>query len=96
MAVMLDALYDPDLMSTLKLWQQTPNRRVIMAHESDGWRFAVVLMDARTSSHWRSRGADEGIAQWVGSREVDFWQQAGTSLCYRHTYCGHGRYCIRP
>jgi hypothetical protein len=50
MAVMLDALYDPDLMSTLKLWQQTPNRRVIMAHESDGWRFAVVLMDSSSGT----------------------------------------------
>lgn len=50
MAVLLDALYDRDLKATLELWQQTPNCRVMMACESDGWRFAIVRFNASTGA----------------------------------------------
>ncbi|MBA6097136.1 SAVED domain-containing protein [Pseudomonas juntendi] len=66
MPVLLDALYDRDLKATLELWQQTPNCRVVMAYESDGWRFAIVRLDSSSSE------LDQAITGDLGELTKEF------------------------
>ncbi|WP_185076566.1 SAVED domain-containing protein [Pseudomonas frederiksbergensis] len=81
MAVVMDALYDQDLKSTLEVWQQSAGRRVIMAYDPDGWRFAVILVEADSNEPIEAITGDLGAL----SKELLFaWISAPRASVLAH------------
>jgi hypothetical protein len=75
-SVPLDALYDQQLRAALEAWQHSPTNRVVLATETDGWRFAFFRFDTTSADPLEAITGDIGVLsrdlvlQWASDKQI--------------------------
>jgi len=69
-------MYDQLLRAALEAWQHSSTNRVVLATETDGWRFAFFRFDASTADPLEAITGDFGVLcrdlvlQWASDKKV--------------------------
>lgn len=76
MSVPLDALYDQQLRAALEAWQHSSTNRVVLATETDGWRFAFFRFNTTSADPLEAITGDIGVLsrdlvlRWASSKQI--------------------------